>query len=76
MPSTGVVGRAHPTFPRRGWREEAGGGSSDAFGLLLLPLAFSKRERRKADTTDAGECRRAEGGGYKAASDGISQCCR
>lgn len=57
-------------------REEEGGGSSDAFALLLSPLACSKKARRKADAADAGGCRRAEGGGYKAAWDGISQCCR
>lgn len=69
-------GEGLPTFLRRGGREEEGGGSSDAFALLLSPLACSKKARRKADAADAGGCRRAEGGGYKAAWDGISQCCR
>lgn len=75
-PAQGVAGRARPTFLSRGGREEEGGGSNDVFSLLLSPLACSKRKRRKADATDAEGCRRAEGGGYKAAREGISQCCR
>lgn len=46
-PAQGVTGRARPTFLRRGGREEEGGGSSDAFSLLLSPLACSKRREGK-----------------------------